>query len=120
MTTPADDWYDRQTAWRAEVAALRAIVLGAGLTETLRWRQPCYTDGGRNILLVSSRKDYAIVSFFKGALLEDPGGRLIQPGQDRSVRYLRFADLDRMRSTPSRSFGSGLRLMRRSERPSRR
>ena len=29
--------------WRAEFEALRAIVLDCGLTEEMKWGQPCYT-----------------------------------------------------------------------------
>lgn len=85
-----DDWLADLEAWRDEAAALRRIVLAAGLEETVKWGQPCYTDAGRNIAIVSWRKGSAILSFFKGALLDDPEGRLVQPGAARAGRYLPF------------------------------
>lgn len=98
MRTPetADAWYDDCAEWRDEVTALRAIVLGAGLSETVRWKHPCYTDAGKNIALIGWRRDCALVSFLKGALITDPRGRLVQPGQDRSARYLPFASIEQI------------------------
>lgn len=95
---PADPWYAQREAWTEEVAALRAVVLGLGLTETVKWRQPCYTDRDTNVLIISVRKDSAVVSFLRGALLKDPEGRLIQPGENsRSARYLRFTSVSQVR-----------------------
>ncbi len=99
MPTPStpDAWYAEQSAWHHELAALRAIALSAELHETLKWKQPCYTDQGRNIFLVSSRKDAAVVAFLEGALLPDPDARLVQPGQDsRSAKYMRFTSVDQV------------------------
>jgi len=86
----ADEWYEAQQVWHDEVAALRAIVATTGLTETIKWKHPCYTDGGKNIVLVGWRKDGAVISFLKGVLLDDPRSQLVQPGQDRSGRYLLY------------------------------
>ena len=91
-TAMADAWFAERDAWRDEVTLLREIVLAAGLTETLKWRQPCYMDRGKNIAIVSWRKDGATLSLLKGALVDDPEARLIQPGAERSGRYLLFAD----------------------------
>ncbi|MFH1463130.1 MAG: YdeI/OmpD-associated family protein [Pseudomonadota bacterium] len=91
----ADDWYRDREGWRAEAAALRGIVLAAGLTETLKWGQPTYTDRDRNIVMVSVRRAAAIVGFFKGALLDDPGGHLAPAGErSRHVRVMVFSSLD--------------------------
>ena len=92
----ADDWYADQVAWREEVLALRPIVLGMGLTETVKWKHPCYTDNGKNIAIVGYRKTGALVSLLKGALVDDPLGRLLQPGQDRSGRYILFAHVEQI------------------------
>lgn len=86
-----DAWFSARETWRDELDALRSIVLGAGLGETLKWRQPCYTHAGSNVVIVSARKDAAVVSFLRGALLSDPDDRLIQPGEHaRSARYMPF------------------------------
>lgn len=83
---------ERET-WQGELTALRAIMLSAGLTETIKWGHPCYTDQGKNIAILGSRKSYAIVTFFKGALIEEPQGRFVRPGQERSGRYLPYSNV---------------------------
>ena len=89
-----DAWFESHDVWPDEVRALRAIVLGAGLDETLKWKQPCYMDGGRNVCIVSWRKSGAVLSFLNGGLLEDPDGRLETPGQARHGRFLRFTSVE--------------------------
>ncbi|MEN0065792.1 MAG: YdeI/OmpD-associated family protein [Myxococcota bacterium] len=89
----AEAWFAERDEWRAEVTALRPIVLGTGLTETVKWKHPCYTDRGKNVVLIGWRKDCALVSFLKGALVDDSRKRLVQPGQARSGRYLPFTSV---------------------------
>jgi len=89
----ADEWFANCDTWTDEVRALRAVVLETGLHETLKWGQPCYTDRGKNVALVSHRKSGAIVSLMKGALLADPAERLVQPGNAGSGRYLLFTSV---------------------------
>ena len=77
--------------WRAEFAALRAIVLDCGLTEEVKWGQPCYTLDKRNIVLMHGFKDYCALLFFKGALLKNPNGILIQQTENvQAGRQIRF------------------------------
>ncbi|MEB3330174.1 MAG: YdeI/OmpD-associated family protein [Candidatus Sericytochromatia bacterium] len=77
--------------WTAGLAALREVLLAAGLEETIKWGAPCYTLGGKNVaMLVSLRESYA-VSFFKGAILPDDEGVLEPAGPNsRHGRLLRF------------------------------
>lgn len=77
-----DAFLARATAWRAEMAALRAMVLDCGLTEDFKWGKPCYTVGGRNVLIIAGLKHHCWVAFFKGALLNDPLGLLERPGDN--------------------------------------
>ena len=77
--------------WQKELKLLRTIVLGCGLTEDLKWKMPCYTFAGSNIALISAFKEYAAISFFKGALLSDARRILEKPGENsQSVRLVRF------------------------------
>jgi uncharacterized protein YdeI (YjbR/CyaY-like superfamily) len=89
----ADEWYAGHEQYPEQVALLRQIVLAHGLTETIKWKHPCYMDAGKNVAIVSARKDGGILSLLHGALVDDPLGRLQQPGQDRSGRYLVFASV---------------------------
>jgi uncharacterized protein YdeI (YjbR/CyaY-like superfamily) len=80
--------------WQKELTALRAIVLECGLTEELKWYQPCYTFEARNIVLIHGFKEYCALLFFKGALLKDPKGILIQQTENvQAGRQIRFTHL---------------------------
>lgn len=80
--------------WQKELAALRAIVLDCGLTEELKWGVPCYTFQDGNIAIVSAFKAYCSVSFFKGVLLEDTHGILVQQGEhSQAARLLKFTHI---------------------------
>ncbi len=73
--------------WRAELEALRAILLACPVTEVFKWRSPCYTVQDRNVATVWGLKEACALSFFKGVLLKDPKGILVAPGENsRSVR----------------------------------
>jgi uncharacterized protein YdeI (YjbR/CyaY-like superfamily) len=79
--------------WRDAFARLRAIILDCGLSEDLKWGQPCYSRQGRNIVLMHGFKDYCALLFFKGALMKDPNGILVQQTQNvQSARQVRFTD----------------------------
>jgi uncharacterized protein YdeI (YjbR/CyaY-like superfamily) len=77
--------------WKAEIKQLRAILLDTELLEEYKWSQPCYTYNGANIVILSCLKDYALIGFFKGALLKDEHKVLIKPGKNSQAdRRLKF------------------------------
>ena len=81
--------------WREVLLRLRAIVLEEGLEETLKWKQPCYLFNGTNVGLVTCFRERAVFSFFKGALLPDPEGRLVAAGPNsQSGRYFEFRSVE--------------------------
>ncbi len=94
QTHPKVDALFRQAKqWREEMAKLRKIVLDCGLTEELKWYQACYTQEGRNIVLIHGFKEYCALLFFKGALMKDPKGLLIQQTENvQSGRQIRFTN----------------------------
>lgn len=86
-----------ENPWRDHLAALRRILKSTPLVEEYKWRAPCYTYRGVNIATVWGLKDAAVLSFFKGALLDDPAGILEPPGPNsRSARTARFTRLDQI------------------------
>jgi uncharacterized protein YdeI (YjbR/CyaY-like superfamily) len=86
-----DAFLKRQDTWRAAFEKLRAILLGSGLTEDLKWGQPCYAHDGKNIALIHGFKEYCAILFVKGALLKDPKGVLVQQTKNvQSARQIRF------------------------------
>src|SRR5690348_13921592 len=92
---PKVDWYfSKAEKWREESRKLRTIILGCGLSEELRWGKPCYTSQKRNIVLIHGFKEYCALLFFKGALLKDPQGILVQQTVNvQSARQIRFKSL---------------------------
>jgi uncharacterized protein YdeI (YjbR/CyaY-like superfamily) len=73
---------------------LRVIALDCPLTEELKWGCPCYTFEGANIVLIHVFKEYCAFLFFKGALLADPNGILIQQTENvQGARQIRFTNL---------------------------
>jgi uncharacterized protein YdeI (YjbR/CyaY-like superfamily) len=94
MNSKVDWYFVKNKAWQEEIEALRTIVLDCGLNEELKWGCPCYTQQERNIVLIHVFKEYCALLFFKGALLKDPGGVLIQQTANvQSARQMRFTSL---------------------------
>lgn len=94
MNEKVDAFIERAKIWQKEFEKLRAIILDCGLTEELKWGQPCYTDGHTNIVLIHGFKEYCALLFFKGALMGDPEGILIQQTENvQAARQIRFTNL---------------------------
>jgi uncharacterized protein YdeI (YjbR/CyaY-like superfamily) len=93
MNPKADFYFAKGKKWSEEVSTLRKIVLDCGLNEELKWGVPCYTFEKRNILLIHVFKEYCALLFFKGSLLNDPSGILIQQTKNvQAARQLRFTN----------------------------
>ncbi|MGQ0739809.1 MAG: YdeI/OmpD-associated family protein [Bacteroidota bacterium] len=94
-TNPKVDWFfEKDTNWQAAYQKLRTIILDTGLSEDLKWGCPCYTFENTNIVLLHGFKGYCALLFFKGALLNDPNGILIQQTENvQSARQIRFTDV---------------------------
>lgn len=100
MNPRVDFYFNKAQKWQNEIEKLRTIVLDCGLTEKLKWGCPCYTyPSGKegiqesNIVLIHVFKEYCALLFFKGALLRDPNGILIQQTKNvQSARQLRFTN----------------------------
>jgi uncharacterized protein YdeI (YjbR/CyaY-like superfamily) len=94
MNPSVDFFFDKPSNWQQEYALLRNIILGCGLTEDLKWGSPCYTVNKRNIVLIHGFKEYCALLFFKGALLSDANGKLLQQtGNVQAARQIRFTDV---------------------------
>jgi len=103
-TNPKVDWYfTKDTPWKKEYAKLREIALDCGLTEELKWGNPCYTLDGKNIVLIHGFKDYCAYLLFKGALLKDPKGILIQQTENvqgpRQPRFTSLKEIEKLTKT---------------------
>src|SRR6476646_9290204 len=93
-TNPKVEFFFKKGNWQEEFEKLRTIVLGCDLTEELKWGCPCYTFENRNIVLMHGFKEYCALLFFKGALLSDADGILIQQTKNvQSARQIRFTNV---------------------------
>jgi len=90
---PKVDFYFSKASWQKELQQLRMIVLDCGLTEELKWGVPCYTYQKANIVLMHVFKEYCALLFFKGALLNDAHGILVQQTENvQAARQVRFTN----------------------------
>ncbi len=90
-----DLFLSKTKIWKEEFKESRRIILECGLTEELKWGQPCYTFNGANIIILGGFKAYFGILFVKGALLKDPKKILIQQTENvQSGRQIRFTNVD--------------------------
>jgi uncharacterized protein YdeI (YjbR/CyaY-like superfamily) len=95
MNTTVDAYIARSQKWPEEMAALRSILLAAKLTEDVKWGKPCYSHDDKNIAIMQEMKNFLALMFFKGALLGDPEGVLVDQGPNsRSARRIEFRTVD--------------------------
>jgi hypothetical protein len=89
-----DGYLRKNKKWQEELQKLRGVILDRQLTEEVKWRVPCYTRHGRNIVFLGAFKEFCALSFVKGALLKDARKILIQQTENsQSVRVIRFTDV---------------------------
>ncbi|WP_254640173.1 YdeI family protein [Chitinophaga sp. GbtcB8] len=94
MNPKVDFYFDKSEKWQKELKQLRAIALDCGLTEELKWGCPCYTLQKSNVVLIHEFKEYCAYLFFKGVLLNDTNGILIQQTENvQSARQIRFTNV---------------------------
>jgi uncharacterized protein YdeI (YjbR/CyaY-like superfamily) len=94
MNPNVDAFLRKTKKWREEFEKLRTVCLDCGLVEELKWGKPCYTYQENNIVLIHGFKDYCALLFFKGALLKDPKGILVQQTENvQAARQIRFSNV---------------------------
>lgn len=81
--------------WQIEFAKLREIVTTCPVVEEFKWKVPCYTVDGGNVVMIHGFKEYCALLFVKGALLKDSDGILVQQTVNvQAARQIRFQNLD--------------------------
>jgi uncharacterized protein YdeI (YjbR/CyaY-like superfamily) len=94
MNPKVDKYLSKAKKWQEEFEKLRTIILDCQLTEELKWGCPCYTFQEKNIVLIHGFKEYCALLFFKGALLKDAKGILIQQTENvQAARQIRFTNV---------------------------
>lgn len=95
MNKEVKKYFEDLEIWKRELIKLRKFILECGLKEEYKWRNPCYTNHGKNIVLIGASKSHCLLSFFKGVLLKDQENILQKIGQHtRSAKYIAFESLD--------------------------
>jgi uncharacterized protein YdeI (YjbR/CyaY-like superfamily) len=102
MNPKVDNFFSKDRPWKAELSKLRKIAQSCSLTEELKWGKPCYCFGESNIVILAPFKAYCALLFFKGALLSDPHGILVQPGEHtQAARQIRFTSARQIKEMES-------------------
>lgn len=103
MNADVDKFVKKSKQWNKEIEALREIVLQTKLEEEFKWRLPCYTHDGNNIVIIQPFKASLALMFFKGTLLKDPKKVLVDVGPNsRIARRMEFTsakEIARFKST---------------------
>ncbi len=101
MNPKVNFYFSKAKKWQAEIKKLRMIILDCQLTEELKWGVPCYTFQKNNIVLIHVFKEYCALLFFKGALLNDTNGILIQQTKNtqaaRQIRFISVQEIVKMK-----------------------
>lgn len=102
-TNPKANWYfEKESTWKEAKIKLREISLSLGLSEEVKWGKPTYTTDSKMLFLIHTFKDYAAILFFKGSLMSDPNGILIQQTENvqagRQIRFTGAEQIDEMES----------------------
>ncbi len=105
MNPTVDFFFHKAKKWQEEMEQLRAIILDCQLDEELKWGVPCYRFQATNIVLIHAFKEYCALLFFKGALLKDVKGILVQQTENvqaaRQVRFTSVGKIKKLKSTLS-------------------
>ena len=92
-----DEFIKNEKKWQEEFKILRAIILDMNLTEEFKWKVPCYSFEGSNVVLIHGFKEYCAILFVKGSLLHDPNSILVQQTVNvqagRQVRFTNVSDI---------------------------
>jgi uncharacterized protein YdeI (YjbR/CyaY-like superfamily) len=103
MNPKVDQYLSKAKNWQEEMEQLRTIILDCGFTEDLKWGKPCYSFQDTNLVIVQPFKEYCALMFFNGALLNDPKGILVKPGENtqagRQIRYTSLNEITKQKAT---------------------
>lgn len=103
LNPKVDHFLKKEKKWQQEMTLLRSIILQCGLEEDYKWMHPCYSVDAGNIVLIHGFKEYCALLFFKGVLLKDKKGILIQQTENvqdrRQIRFTTVQDVEKLAPT---------------------
>ncbi len=80
MSHEVEKFIQNSKLWREEIIKLRALILKTKLEESFKWRLPCYSYNGGNVVIIQPFKACLGMMFFKGTLLKDSKAILVANG----------------------------------------
>ena len=94
----ADAYFEKDQAFKEEIALLREVVLSTELEENVKWGSPVYTLDNKNVLGIMAFKSHFGLWFFNGVYLSDPENILenAQEGKTRAMRHWKFYANDKI------------------------
>ena len=99
MNSSVDQFFTSLKSGKEELKLLRKLLLENELVEEFKWKQPCYTYNGKNVIILAALKDHVIISFFKGALLTNENEILQKAGENsQAARIIRLYTLEEAKS----------------------
>ena len=102
MKPTVEELIEKSKNWKEELTKLRSIVLSCGLTEEVKWYQPCYSFNGTNLIILGSFKEYCGMNFFKGVLLKDEKKILQKIGENtQSAKIVKFTNIQQINDLES-------------------
>lgn len=103
MNPQVKTFLEKAKTWKQEMILLRSIIMECGLEEDYKWMHPCYSINGNNVVLIHSFKEYTAILFFKGVLMSDKKGIMIQQTKNvqdrRQLRFTSLAEIQGLKST---------------------
>ena len=99
MNQDIEQFFEQVKFGKDILLLLRKTLLSTTLTEEYKWKQPCYTLNGKNVIILAGLKDHIFISFFKGALLKNENEILQKAGENsQAARIIRLYTLDEAKS----------------------
>ncbi len=89
-------FFEKESPFKEGINHIRAIVKDTELQEDWKWRIPCYTINGRNVIGIADFKNHFGVWFFQGVFLKDTKKLLrnAQDGKTKAMRSLHYESIE--------------------------
>ncbi|QDK47064.1 hypothetical protein DOM22_18800 [Bdellovibrio sp. ZAP7] len=97
-----DAFIKSEKIWPNEAKLMREVCLECGLDEDFKWRFPCYTNNGKNLIMIQTFKNMCALLFFNGVMVKDPKKLLKAPGENsqigRRLEFKSFSEVSKAKS----------------------
>lgn len=97
MDKAVETYFSTAGQFEEALRTLGEIARAAGLAETYKWRNPCYTYNNKNVVILGVYKGQVSMTFFKGVLLKD-SKQLLAPITEhvQADRILKLRGMDQL------------------------